>query len=331
MAQSLTGHVGANESVATVEVVDRSLPPIAGTAEIFTLLAESSQMGFAALENGALTIRLQDPATDPETDWGPLFGVAEAINRLQAMPNTWVTVTIDDGTAQGTFAGDGVSFESRGDSTLTWQSDSGVHFPSWLTDLNSLVDNDAAAYVRSALQILGQDIGDNPQITFTVTPYTAQTVSMAVTAVQDPDVLDELRTSNELARQALDVASQDDCAATGMVIAQIVNGDTNPQIIDLGRVLAQDPAYTLPTGVTALVSGEFTIDNATSVSGTVTSGQFGDVELSLSGPTPVFVPQTNQIAAFGNDDRIRLQFRRQQPQVRLAPGAAVVFAATSRS
>ena len=330
MATTITGHQSSNDSVITASVVDRTVQPVAGTAETFTLAAAVAQMGFEAVENGSVTIRLQSPGDGPG-EFQPLFDVVEAVNRLQAQPNTVATVTIDDGTNSGTFAGDGFAVEARGDSTATWQSDSGIHFVDWMTSLNALIDADAAAYVFSALPLAGTDIGDNPEITFTVTPYVMQTITTEVTVVTDPEVLDELRTSNELSRQALDVASQDDRSATGMVIAQIVNGDTNPQIIDLGRVLAQDPAYTLPTGVTALVSGEFTIDNATSVSGTVTSGQFGDVELSLSGPTPVFVPQTNQIAAFGNDDRIRLQFRRQQPQVRLAPGAAVVFAATSRS
>lgn len=330
MATTITGHQSSNDSVITTDVVDRTVQPVAGTAETFTLAAAASKMGFEAVENGALTIRLQTPATDPATDWAALFGVAEAVNRLQAVPNTVVTVTIDDGTNSGTFSGDGFSVEARGDSTVTWQSDSGIHFPEWMSALNALVDADANAYVLSALPLVGTDIGDNPEITFTVTPYVAQTITAEVTAVQDPDVLDELRTGNELSRQALDVASQDDRAASGMVAAEIANTDAAAQDVDLGRVLAKDGTYTLPAGVTVAVTGQFSIDNATSMSGSVLNG---DVWLSLDGneTTPVFVRQPNLITAFGNEDSIRLQFREQKPLLRLSPGAVVIVAGTARS
>lgn len=335
MAQSWTAYTSSSEnaSVVQADVVDRSLQPVAGTAETFVFAAASARMGFNAIENGSLEIRLQSPAGDPETSFGALFDVADAINRLQAEANTVVTVTIDDGqNPPATFAGDGFSIEARGDSTATWRSHSGVRLPDWMTTLNGTIDSTAPSYVHSATSLLGQDIGDNPEITFVVTPHVAQVVAVDVTSVQDPAMLDELKVQTGLARQALDEITGDDLAATAPLLARVTNGGAGVEVVELDRLLAQDGSYSLPTGVTASLSGAFSADNATSLSLSVITGAFGDVKMSWDGNsvTPTFVEVAQQ-SGWANDDAKRLEVAERKPRLELAPGAIVVLTATSRS
>lgn len=316
---------------ATTQIVDlvTSNAPTAGTPEVYTIQADGSMFGFEALQNGSVTLRFQTPATDANTDWLPLFEVARAINKYQAEPNTVVTVTITDGVNTGLFAGDGFLVEARGNSTATLTVDSGIRLPDWAATINANIEASGPGYVLSALPVIGQDIVV-PELTFTVTPYVADTIATQVTAVVDPAAVESLDTIVQLSRQAFDLMDGDNRSATGMVAAQIENTGVSAVDVDLGAVLSQDTGYTIPTDITVTVTGEFSVDNATSFSGTVFTGS---VALSLNGGdvTPVFVPQPDQITAFGNEDNIRLQFREQKPLLQLDPGTVVVVVATSRS
>ena len=329
MASTFTG-IQRSGTTQTVDLVTDN-PPVAGAPLTFTLAADGSRFGFEAVQNQAGTLRFQTPATSANADWLPLFQVARAIGTFQNQPNTAVTVEVSDGTSSGLFAGDGFLVEARGDSTATLTLDAAQRLPYWAGTINDDIEASGPDYILEELTVLGADIA-LPEIVFTVTPYTADTIATPVAAVTDPEVAESLDVLVRLSRQAFDLMGGDDRSATGMVAAEIENTDAADFDVDLGLLLSQDSTYIagLPVTTVASVTGQFSVDNVTSFSGTVYTGAVG---LSLNGNdlTPVFVSQPDMITAFSNDDTIRLQFREQGVLLRLAPGARVVVVASSRS